>query len=131
MRLFGIAVLIGPLILVYPDHAAAASAQDGASPKNPETTAGPRITFESPLIDFGTVVGGQSGQQNVVFRNEGNATLRISDATPNCGCITSTNWTSELRPGISGVIPLTFDSQEYSGPVSKSLKISCNDPQQS
>lgn len=91
---------------------------------------GPRIKFDSQDYDFGRVRAGTKVKHDFVFTNTGDATLQITGVTPGCGCTTVGEWTHEVEPGKTGVIPIQFDSSAYSTPVRKTPHLTCNDKTQ-
>ena len=92
---------------------------------------GPKIQFDSTTYDFGRVVAGTMVKHDYVFTNVGDATLQITGVTPGCGCTTIGQWTHEVEPGKTGVIPIQFNSTMYNGSVTKTPSIACNDKSQS
>jgi hypothetical protein len=60
-----------------------------------------------------------------VFTNAGDQLLELSVASA-CGCITA-DWSRKVEPGKTGVIPIAFNTANYSGPVLKSITVTCND----
>jgi Protein of unknown function (DUF1573) len=65
----------------------------------------------------------------VVFKNVGNDTLIIKNVKPTCGCTTAPLKKDELAPGEETTIDITLKlSSKRGGPVTKSIKITTNDP---
>jgi hypothetical protein len=91
---------------------------------------GPKILFELPVHDFGRLNGGESGHYVFTFTNGGDRTLEISAVKPECSCLVCEHWTHQVEPGMSGMIPVEFNTLNYSGPVSKKLSVISNDPGQ-
>lgn len=91
---------------------------------------GPRIKFDSLDYDFGRVRSGTKVKHDFVFTNTGDATLEIKGVTPGCGCTTVGEWTHQVEPGKTGVIPIQFDSSAYSTAVRKTPHLTCNDKTQ-
>jgi hypothetical protein len=106
------------------DQPAATNAPGGSS------GIGPKIQFDSTKYDFGRAVAGTMVKHDFVFTNVGDATLQITGVTPGCGCTTIGEWTHQVEPGKTGVIPIQFNSTMYNGPVSKAPSITCNDKAQ-
>jgi len=96
-----------------------------ASPANP--AAGPRIAFSSTTYDFGKTQAGAVVQCQFVVSNIGASTLELIDVRPSCGCTTAGNWQKQIPPGQSTVLPITFNSANFSGPIYKTVTITCND----
>jgi copper(I)-binding protein len=45
---------------------------------------------------------------------------------PQCGCTTAGDWTKQVEPGKTGVIPIQFNTANYNGPVFKQVTVTCN-----
>lgn len=105
--------------------AAAKPGNDGAS------AAGPRIEFATPIHDFGKITAGQIVTNMFVFSNTGSAALEIKDVRPGCGCTTAGGWDKTVAPGKTGNIPIQFNAGSFSGNVTKSINVTCNDPARS
>lgn len=112
--------------VVPPPPAAAAPAPAPAAP----VTGGPRIKFESTVHDFGKISGGDIAKCDFVFTNVGDKLLEITDVHPSCGCTTAGQWTRQVEPGKTGIIPLQFNSANFNGAVTKTATVTCNDPTQ-
>jgi hypothetical protein len=95
------------------------------------TNGGPRIQFANAIWDFGKLEARQTITNFYTFTNTGNQLLEITGIRSSCGCTAATNWTRQAEPGQTGVIPVLFNSGEISGPLSKNLWVSSNDPVQS
>lgn len=104
---------------------APASSAPGTSPAPTEGRLGPRIKFAEREHDFGRAKSGEQVKYTYIFTNIGDETLEISGVHA-CGCITS-DFTRKTEPGKTGMIPISFNSSAYGGPVTKSISVSCND----
>jgi hypothetical protein len=91
-------------------------------------TQGPRIEFSEPVYDFGTVEAGAVIEHDYIFKNVGEAVLEIPTVKPSCGCTPTGEWDKRVEPGMTGRIPLKFNTANYGGKVVKSVKVTCNDP---
>ncbi len=111
------------------EEPAAAPATESASPHAP-AAAGPRIQFGAPIYGFGKVVGGDVVKHDFVFTNSGSETLVISNVTSSCGCTTATNTSKRVEPGKQGTISIEFHTSNFTGPVTKVVKVTSNDPRQ-
>lgn len=87
---------------------------------------GPRIQFDLLDYDFGHVKIGTKVKHDYVFTNTGDATLKIASIVPGCHCTTVGEWTHEVEPGKTGVIPIQFDSTGFPGPIVRTPMVSCN-----
>lgn len=97
----------------------AAPSSQGASPK---------MQFESTTHDFGRAMEGEHVKYTYVFTNGGDETLQVSGVHA-CGCITIGDYSKSVEPGKSGVIPISFNSANYNGPVTKTINVTSNDKQ--
>jgi hypothetical protein len=91
---------------------------------------GAHIQFATPIYDFGKVSAGTIVKYDYIFTNTGNAMLTLSDVRPSCGCTTAGTWQRQVEPGKTGSIPIQFNSVNLSGPVQKSVSVTCNDSNQ-
>jgi hypothetical protein len=91
----------------------------------------PKIKFEKTVHDFGKVTGGDSVKTEFVFTNIGEKTLEIIDVHAPCGCTVPGEWTKKVEPGNTGVIPLQFNTGNYTGETIKTATVTCNDPETS
>src|SRR5580765_1409943 len=94
----------------------------------PRAATGPKIQFASTEYDFGKVEESVVVKHDFVFTNIGVATLEISDVRPGCGCTAGGKWDKKVKPGKTGIIPLEFNSANFSGTVSKQATVISNDP---
>lgn len=98
-------------------------AQESAT-VNPNPNA-PEITFETEVIDYGTIEHNADGKRVFKFKNTGKEPLIISDAKGSCGCTVPT-WPKEpIKPGESGVIEVKYATDRV-GPIDKSVTITSN-----
>jgi hypothetical protein len=90
----------------------------------------PHIQFHERAFEFGVVVCGEIVKHDYAFTNTGGRLLLIQDVKTSCGCTTAKNWSREVPPGKTGIIPLELYTVNFTGPVAKSLTVVCNDPDQ-
>ena len=108
--------------------AGGASAQATAKPaaevkvQNPNA---PTMSFESEVVDYGTIEQGADGVREFKFTNNGKEPLIISNARGSCGCTVPT-WPKEpIKPGESSVIKVKYDTKRL-GAINKSVTITSN-----
>lgn len=144
-----IATLLGGLLLLAcdkssPPPAAPLGAAPPSTPAGPVTpagpatptavsptkpAAGPRWVCEQPTLDFGTVWEGVTVERRFIFRNDGDSRLTIEEPKPHCSCSTTPDWTKEVPPGGTGVIPFVLKTaNKPHGPLKEYLTIETNDP---
>ncbi|HVR42714.1 MAG TPA: DUF1573 domain-containing protein [Thermoanaerobaculia bacterium] len=86
-----------------------------------------RLTLVDPLKDFGTVPKGTKLEWNFTIRNTGQANLEILSVQPACGC-TVAEFDKVIEPGSTGKIHAVVDTAQFSGPISKGISVTTNDP---
>jgi hypothetical protein len=79
------------------------------------------------VYDFGKVSAGELVKHSFIFTNTGDQVLEITAVQPSCGCTTAGEWSRKVEPGKTGMIPLQFNSANFSGPVTKHATVSSND----
>jgi len=101
--------------------------------RNPATASGqktdervPKMVFENPQQDFGSIVQGTSVTHIYKFTNKGDADLIISFAKGSCGC-TIPSWPKRpIKPGQSGEIEVIFNSAGKKDAQNKKVYITAN-----
>lgn len=124
-------------------HAAPAPAQPPAAVSTPvqaqvpvqvpapaTSSNGAKITFETPVYDFGKVRSGEPVKYSYVFTNTGDQTLYLTNVQPQCGCTAMGDWTRQVEPGKTGSIAVQFNSANFNGQVFKTVTVFSNDKQQ-
>ena len=108
----------------------AALGADAKKPAAPETksVATPKIAIDPMNKDAGTVAKGDKIEADFVVKNLGTQDLIISDARPSCGC-TVASFDKTIKPGQSGKIVATVDTKNFSGPITKTVSVTSNDPE--
>lgn len=101
--------------------------------QNPKTASGkagpdklPKIEFEKDIHDFGKIIQGEKVTYAFKFKNTGSTLLLISNVSTSCGC-TVTDFPKEpIKPGESGKIDVSFDSEGKRGPQNKTATVFAN-----
>jgi hypothetical protein len=88
----------------------------------------PRIHVVETTVDFGEIPSGERRKHTFLVNNTGNATLEIRDVRTSCGCTTAGQWDRSIPPGGTGLIPIQFDTQSFTGPIQRTITVSSNDP---
>lgn len=88
----------------------------------------PKIEFEKLEFDAGKIIQGEKVNYAFKFKNVGGGILKIESAKPSCGCTASAPRKSEIEPGETSQIEMSFDSTGRSGPQSKTITVTSNDP---
>ncbi len=92
--------------------------------------AAPRLTAEAPLFHFGRIAEGSKTEHSFRFQNTGDAPLIISKVRSACGCTAALLSSKQLAPGEWGEVKTVFNSKGYRGPVTLSVHVYSNDPEQ-
>ncbi|MGQ9819389.1 MAG: DUF1573 domain-containing protein [Candidatus Kapaibacteriales bacterium] len=97
----------------------------------------PILTFSQPKLE---IIGGDTYNWGTVkstddplkakvkLRNAGTELLKISAVKPGCGCTTAPLDKSELNPGEEATLDITLHIGGAGNEVTKSIRISSNDP---
>lgn len=101
------------------------SAAFAQSDSKVETAGGAEITFETEVIDYGTINQNADGVRTFKFKNTGNAPLVISNARGSCGCTVPTWPKKPINPGESSEIKVKYATNRL-GPINKSVTVSSN-----
>ena len=83
------------------------------------------ITFDTLVIDYGTVNKGDDGIRQFKFTNTGTADLKITQVRSSCGCTIPKKPEAPIAPGASDVIEVKYDTQRV-GPIRKTITVSSN-----
>jgi hypothetical protein len=124
-------LILFALMALFPVLAACGGA--GAAATEPAaSTAGPRLTAETTLLQLGEVVNGVVVERDVSVRNDGDAPLVVEQVSTTCGCTTAALEPMTLAPGESGNLHIAFDSgahgPELTGPIMRRVILVSNDP---
>jgi hypothetical protein len=121
------ALLLLVQLAVSPPAQAQALAPSGSA----ANADGPRIKFAETLHDFGRIKASEPVRHEYLLTNTGNAVLEITAVQPGCpGCTAALPWDRQIQPGQTGRIPIQFNPFGFSGVLTKSVTVSCNDPTQ-
>lgn len=90
----------------------------------------PRVVFDQPVYDFGTVEQGEKVTHLFRFHNRGGRDLRIESIKTSCGCTAAVLSDSLIPPGGQGTISATFDTGQFLGEKKKTVVVHTNDPGQ-
>ncbi len=88
----------------------------------------PKIEFEKLEFDAGNIIQGEKVNYAFKFKNVGGGILKIESAKPSCGCTASAPRKTEIEPGETSQIEMSFDSTGRAGPQSKTITVTSNDP---
>jgi len=100
----------------------------GAATAFAQTDGSPMLVVPSKIVDIGTVAQGVTVDAVFDLVNEGDAKLVIKAVRPTCGC-TVADFEPEIAAGATGQIKAKLDTKDFAGPVSKSILVMTDDPQ--
>ena len=83
------------------------------------------ITFESDMVDYGTIEKGDDGVREFKFTNTGSSPLFITQVRSSCGCTIPKKPTDSIMPGVEEVIEVKYDTSRV-GPIRKTITVSSN-----
>lgn len=83
------------------------------------------LSFDSELIDLGTLKQKAGGTAVFKFKNTGNSAIVISDVKTSCGCTVASAPKTAIMPGEWSQIEVNYDTKKV-GNFSKSLTILSN-----
>jgi hypothetical protein len=86
----------------------------------------PRAVPIDPIKDFGTVAKGETLVHEFGIQNKGSAPLEVTEVRPACGC-TVVEFQRTIAPGAIGRIQAAVRTDNYAGPISKSIAVFTND----
>lgn len=83
------------------------------------------ITFDTLVVDYGTIIKGGDGVRQFKFTNTGTADLEITQVRSSCGCTIPKKPSAPIAPGDSDVIEVKYDTQRV-GPIRKTITVASN-----
>lgn len=83
------------------------------------------ISFESEVIDYGTIEQHSDGTRLFTFTNEGDAALLITNVRTSCGCTVPSYSKEPILPGKSGELKIKYDTKRL-GAFTKTITVTSN-----
>ena len=96
-----------------------------SSPAAKEVKTGPKMEFESTVIDYGLIEHNANGKREFFLTNTGNAPLIISNAKGSCGCTVPTWPKAPIAPGESASIGVKYSTNRI-GKFTKTITLTTN-----
>jgi hypothetical protein len=103
-----------------------AFAQETAPPPEPA----PRLVLSTTEWDFGAKWHGEPCSTEITIENAGTALLKIERIRSSCGCTVAEPKKTELLPGESDTMTLSYNTKKNARNVSQTITLETNDPQQ-
>lgn len=88
----------------------------------------PKLILQQEEYDFGDIKQGEKVSHTFVLTNGGGDLLKIEQVRPSCGCTAALPEKTELAPGESTNLSVTFNSAGRFGKQKKIVRIKSNDP---
>jgi len=85
-----------------------------------------KMTFETMIVDYGTIQQKSEPLRTVKFTNTGTDPLIIKSAHGSCGCTVPVWPKDPIMPGESSVIEVRYDTNRV-GKINKSITITTNE----
>ena len=85
-----------------------------------------KMTFESMVVDYGTIENGAEPLRYIKFTNTGTDPLLVKNARGSCGCTVPTWPKDPIAPGQSATMEVRYDTKR-TGPINKSITITTNE----
>ena len=86
---------------------------------------GPDMSFETTIVDFGTIEQDSDPFRVAKFTNNGTEPLLIKSASGSCGCTVPTWPQTPILPGETGEIKIKYDTKR-TGPINKTVTVNTN-----
>ena len=86
---------------------------------------GPQMTFETLVVDYGTIEQHSDPLRIAKFTNTGTAPLVIKNARGSCGCTVPTYPKEPIMPGETAEIEIRYDTKRVGG-INKTVTITTN-----
>jgi len=86
----------------------------------------PVISFEKDFHDFGKLISGEKVTYSFAFKNTGKSMLLISDVSSSCGCTVPNFPKKPIKPGETGNVEVSFDSEGRHGLQTKTITVFSN-----
>lgn len=86
---------------------------------------GPDMTFETTIVDFGTIQQGSEPVRVAKFTNNGTEPLLVKSANGSCGCTVPTWPKDPIMPGETSEIKVRYDTNRV-GDINKTVTVNTN-----
>lgn len=98
------------------------------APNEKQAVKGPKMEFETSVMDYGLIEHNADGKREFVLTNTGNAPLIISNAKGSCGCTVPTWPKAPIAPGESASIGVKYATNRI-GKFTKTITLTTNSPE--
>lgn len=83
---------------------------------------GPVISFDTTVVDFGTIDQGSDPFRVLMFTNTGKKPLHITTCKGSCGCTVPQCPTTAIMPGEQGELKVRYDTKRV-GSITKTVTV--------
>ncbi len=83
------------------------------------------FTFESEIIDYGTIAQNSDGHRTFTFTNTGSKPIIISNVKTSCGCTLASKPNKPIMPGETAQIGVKYATNRI-GSFSKTITVTSN-----
>ncbi|MCB0398617.1 MAG: DUF1573 domain-containing protein [Winogradskyella sp.] len=83
------------------------------------------ISFETEIIDYGTIEQHSDGTRLFTFANEGDVPLLITKVKTSCGCTVPSYSKAPILPGETGELKIKYDTKRL-GAFTKTITVTSN-----
>ncbi len=94
----------------------------------PPSTGSGRVSVDHDVFNFGKMDLSEKGTHEFVFTNRGDKTLTLNLGSTSCACTVTEIKESELAPGQSTKVVVSWHSKGHFGPFQQSVSIITSDP---
>jgi hypothetical protein len=91
-----------------------------------DSTKMPRITFDLPIHDFGTLTEKDKQSHSFTFTNTSEHNLYLMNVKTSCGCTVASYDEGKIEPGEGGEIKINYDPKNRSGLQEKKIIVTSN-----
>ena len=98
------------------------------APNEKQSVNGPKMEFETSVMDYGLIEHNADGKREFVLTNTGNAPLIISNAKGSCGCTVPTWPKAPIAPGETASIGVKYATNRI-GKFTKTITLTTNAPE--
>ncbi len=100
--------------------------EDNQKALQPTADKFPVMAIDTPSVDLGTLMQGDTIMHVYNFKNTGNMPLVLSNVNASCGCTTPSYSTEPVAPGERGFITVKFNSKGKEGKLNKTVTAYAN-----
>ncbi|MEY4541920.1 MAG: hypothetical protein RLZZ306_3677 [Bacteroidota bacterium] len=100
--------------------------EDNRKALEPTASKFPVMEIDTPTVDLGTIIQGDTIMHVYNFKNTGNMPLVLSNVNASCGCTTPSYSKEPVAPGEKGFITVKFNSKGKEGKLNKTVTAYAN-----